>query len=54
MINMEIKVPSDIEIAQNSQMKPVSEIAKQWGIEEDELELYGKYKAKINLSILND
>ena len=48
---MEIKVPSDIEIAQNTQMKPVSEIAKQWGIEEDELELYGKYKAKINLSI---
>ena len=48
---MEIKVPSDIEIAQQSKMKPVSEIAQKWGIEEDELELYGKYKAKINLSI---
>jgi formate--tetrahydrofolate ligase len=48
---MEIKVPSDIEIAQQAKMKPVSEIAEQWGIEEDELELYGKYKAKINLSI---
>lgn len=48
---MEIKVPSDIEIAQQAKMKPVSEIAEQWGIEEDELELYGKYKAKINPSI---
>jgi len=51
MIKMENKVPSDIEIAQQAQMKPISEIAEQWGIEEDELELYGKYKAKINLSI---
>ncbi|MHB1393775.1 MAG: formate--tetrahydrofolate ligase [Clostridia bacterium] len=50
---MEIKVPSDIEIAQQAKMKPVSEIAEQWGIQEDELELYGKYKAKINLSIFD-
>jgi formate--tetrahydrofolate ligase len=53
MIQMEIKVPSDIEIAQQAKMKPVSEIAEQWGIQEDELELYGKYKAKINLSIFD-
>ncbi|HPL54358.1 MAG TPA: formate--tetrahydrofolate ligase [Bacillota bacterium] len=45
------KVPSDIEIAQQAKMKPVSEIAKEWGIEEDELELYGKYKAKVNPKI---
>ena len=50
---MENKVPSDIEIAQQAKMKPVSEIAEQWGIHEDELELYGKYKAKINLSIFD-
>lgn len=50
---MAIKVPSDIEIAQQATMKPVSEIAKEWGIEDDELELYGKYKAKINLSIFD-
>jgi len=50
---MENKVPSDIEIAQQCTMKPVAEIAKEWGIEEDELELYGKYKAKINLSIFD-
>ncbi len=46
------KVPSDIEIAQSAKLKPIIEIARQIGIKEDELELYGKYKAKISLSIL--
>lgn len=46
------KIPSDLEIAQSSKLKPIIEIARQIGIEEDELELYGKYKAKISLSIL--
>ncbi|QXM06576.1 formate--tetrahydrofolate ligase [Crassaminicella indica] len=50
---MEVKVLSDIEIAQQSNMKPIAEIAKEWDILEDELELYGKYKAKINLSIFD-
>jgi formate--tetrahydrofolate ligase len=50
---MEIKVPSDIEIAQQSKMKPISEIADQYGIIDDELELYGKYKAKISLDIFD-
>jgi len=40
--------PSDIEIAQKAPMKPITEIAKKLGVEDDELELYGKYKAKIN------
>jgi len=44
---------SDIEIAQEAIMIPVSEIAKDLGIMEEELELYGKYKAKINLDIWN-
>lgn len=48
---MEIKVPSDIEIAQSSKMKPITEIAREAGIEDDEIELYGKYKAKISLDI---
>lgn len=39
---------TDIEIAQATEMKPVAEIAAQLGIAEDELELYGKYKAKIS------
>ena len=47
------KVPSDIEIAQASVMKNISVIAESCGIEDDELELYGKYKAKISLDIFN-
>lgn len=50
---MTVKVPSDIEIAQQAKMKPVTEIAKEWGILEDELELYGKYKAKVSLDIFD-
>jgi len=38
---------SDIEIAQAAEMKPIKEIAKQIGLNEDDLELYGNYKAKI-------
>lgn len=38
---------SDIEIAQQAVMKPIKEIAAAYGIGEDELELYGKYKAKL-------
>ena len=38
---------SDIEIAAGATMLPISEIAKNIGIEEDELEYYGKYKAKV-------
>ncbi|QFT89312.1 Formate--tetrahydrofolate ligase 1 [Bacillus sp. THAF10] len=45
-------VPSDIEIAQNASMKRITEIAQQLDIEEDEIELYGKYKAKLSLDIL--
>lgn len=40
---------SDIEIAQNCKMKPICEIAKAAGIDEDAIEQYGKYKAKIDL-----
>ncbi len=43
---------SDIEIAQAATMKPIKEIAEAIGIQEDELELYGNYKAKISLDIL--
>lgn len=44
---------SDIEIAQQCKMKPITEIAKRAGIPEDYLEQYGKYKAKIDLSLMN-
>ncbi len=45
---------SDIEIAQSVEMKPISEIAKKAGIDEKYIENYGKYKAKIDLSYLNE
>jgi len=45
-------VKSDIQIAQESKMEKITEIAKKVGLEEDDLELYGKYKAKVNLDVL--
>ncbi len=45
-------VPSDIEIAQAGKLKPILQIARELGIRENELELYGPYKAKIKLEIL--
>lgn len=44
---------SDIQIAQETKLKHISEIAKKLGINEEELEYYGKYKAKIPFDILN-
>jgi formate--tetrahydrofolate ligase len=45
-------VPNDLEIAQAAKMRPISEIAANLGLLEDEIEHYGKYKAKIDLSAL--
>ena len=45
------KIPSDLEIAQAAKLKPIVEIAREAGILEEELELYGKYKAKVHLEI---
>ncbi len=45
-------VPSDIEIAQAGKLKPILQIAEELGIKPDELELYGPYKAKVKLEIL--
>jgi formate--tetrahydrofolate ligase len=44
---------SDIEIAQAAKMKPIIEIAESIGLAEDDLELYGKYKAKVKLEVLD-
>ena len=46
-----MRVPSDIEIAQSSAMLPITEVAAKLGIGEDDLELYGKYKAKISPAV---
>ena len=45
---------SDIEIAQECQMKPITEIAKTAHVDEKYIEQYGKYKAKIDLSLLDE
>ncbi len=45
---------TDIEIAQSAKMKHISEIAKTAGIDEEKIEYYGKYKAKIDLSLLKE
>ena len=44
-------IPSDIEISQNAVMKPIAEIAQQLGIKADDLEQFGKYKAKIENNV---
>ena len=44
-------IPSDIEISQNAAMKPIPEIALMLGVDADDLEQYGKYKAKIENNV---
>ena len=44
---------TDIQIAQEAQMLPIREVAAQYGITEDELELYGKYKAKFSDELID-
>ena len=43
---------TDVEIAQSAKMKPIVEVAQKVGLDEDDLELYGKYKAKISLEAI--
>ena len=45
---------SDIEIAQQTELRPISEIAALAGIDEKYIEYYGRNKAKVDLSLLND
>ena len=42
---------SDIEIAQQTKLKPITDVAHDLGISDDELELYGRYKAKLNQTL---
>ena len=46
-------VPSDIDIAQAATLKPIQQIADEMGVLAEELELYGPYKAKVKLEILD-
>jgi len=45
--------PSSLEIAQAATLRPVVEIAAEIGLEPDEVELYGSYKAKVSLAVLD-
>jgi formate--tetrahydrofolate ligase len=45
---------TDIEIAQSAVMRPIGEVAGKLGLTEDDLELYGKYKAKLPLSLIDE
>ena len=49
-----MKPLSDIEIAQKTELQPIVEIAHKLGIKEDDLELYGKYKAKLPLDLIDE
>ncbi|WP_352403511.1 formate--tetrahydrofolate ligase [Kandleria vitulina] len=43
---------TDVEIAQQTKMEPIAEVAAKLGLSDDDLELYGKYKAKVSLDTL--
>ena len=47
-----VPVPSDLDIAQAAEAKPIVEIAADIGLEPDDLIMYGKYKAKVNLDVM--
>ena len=46
-----VSVPSDIEIAQKAKLRPIADVAAELDLTPDDLDLYGKYKAKISLDI---
>ena len=51
-INETRHVPSDIDIVHEHEMKPIKEIADMIGLTEDDMDYYGKYKAKVHLDLL--
>jgi methylenetetrahydrofolate dehydrogenase (NADP+)/methenyltetrahydrofolate cyclohydrolase/formyltetrahydrofolate synthetase len=53
LVEIKRPVPSDIEIAQEAKMRPIREVAADLGLTEDDLDLYGKYKAKVHLDVLD-
>ena len=47
-----VQVPSDIAIAQAARLRPIADVAAELGLDDAELELYGRYKAKVRLAAL--
>ena len=52
-LHLKNPVPADIDIAQAATLKPIRQVAEEMGLEESELELYGDYKAKVKLEVLD-
>jgi len=50
---MATQMPSSLEIAQEATLRPIAEIAEELGLQPDEYDLYGKYKAKVDLSVVD-
>ncbi|HXY85485.1 MAG TPA: formate--tetrahydrofolate ligase [Gaiellaceae bacterium] len=50
---MTTQIPSSLEIAQSAALRPIAEIAADAGLLPEEVDLYGRYKAKIDLSVLD-
>ena len=46
-------MPSSLEIAQAATLRPIADIAAELGLEDEEVELYGRYKAKVSLGVLD-
>jgi methylenetetrahydrofolate dehydrogenase (NADP+)/methenyltetrahydrofolate cyclohydrolase/formyltetrahydrofolate synthetase len=51
-LNLRVPVPSDIDIAQEVELKPISQIAEEVGLLPEELEFHGTYEAKVKLEVL--
>jgi methylenetetrahydrofolate dehydrogenase (NADP+) / methenyltetrahydrofolate cyclohydrolase / formyltetrahydrofolate synthetase len=52
-LNLRTPVPSDIDIAQEADIKPIMQVAEEVGLLPEELELYGNFKAKVKLEVLD-
>ncbi len=50
---MAVSAPSSLEIAQQATLRPIADVAAEAGLLDDEIELYGRYKAKVDLSVLD-
>ena len=46
-------MPSSLEIAQEATLRPIAELVEELGLQPDEYDLYGKYKAKVDLSVVD-
>ena len=51
-VSIRTPVPSDLEIAQSAELRPIEDVARELGLDPERLERYGRYKAKVPLSQL--